>query len=54
MLIADDAGTARVGRNKGVVNMSFGASLRVASHKDMADVWCKLFLNRQHCVAYNE
>jgi hypothetical protein len=43
ILVADDAGSARVGRNKGVVNMSFGASLRVAAHKDMADVWCKLF-----------
>lgn len=47
MLIADDAGSARVGRNKGVVNMSFGASVRAAAHADMAVVWCKLFLNRQ-------
>jgi hypothetical protein len=46
MLIAEDATTARVGVNKGVVNMSFGASLRVASHADMAVVWCKLLLNR--------
>ncbi|KAI6777446.1 hypothetical protein HG530_001391 [Fusarium avenaceum] len=47
MLIADDAGSARVGRNKGVVNMSFGASVRAAAHADMAVVWCELMVKME-------
>jgi hypothetical protein len=40
MLVADDSS---VGKDEGVVNLSFGLSKSLAPNKDITAVWCKLF-----------